>query len=180
MASAYIPFGDYIKPLASADVFGCNRDVLAYELLTSAGMKDVDLETINKWIDRKLPDNFIKYFTDGVIRVNEVMTYLRSKIGYTWEDLQAKLSHIKDYNIVNCVTDDREVFFQSIVKQLLISLKLEIPADLDAPSLTFWDGVSMTEKAAIKALSEKEAFTISGSCAPASESDETETYIKNK
>lgn len=126
-------FGELIKIMNSANVFGCTRNDLALHLLKSAGIylegdRILDVGTVAKWIDRKVPNNIRSYFPDARVNEDEVIGYFRRWTKESWPKLQKAFrpehAHTLDDFIIDYSTNDRDVFYRSLLSQFVKSLGL--------------------------------------------------------
>ena len=127
-------FGDLIKDLTKLrdgngeKVFRILRNKFAYQLLNASGIKDekIELESVGKWIDRKVPDNISSYFPNGRINRSKVYRYFRFRLNKNnnWQIVQKNLSLRNDNGRFNCSNEDPEVFYQSLLDEFVESLGL--------------------------------------------------------
>ncbi|TWH49269.1 hypothetical protein [Sporomusa sp. KB1] len=127
-------FGELIKDLTKLrdrngeKVFRILRNKFAYQLLNASGIKDkkIELESVGKWIDRKVPDNISSYFPNGRINRSKVYRYFRFRLNKNnnWQIVQNNLYLRNDNGRFNCSNEDPEVFYQSLLDEFVESLGL--------------------------------------------------------
>ncbi|XFO66287.1 hypothetical protein SPSIL_024370 [Sporomusa silvacetica DSM 10669] len=126
-------FGDLIKDLNKSrdrngeKVFRILRNEIGYRLLYASGIlkdKKFNLESVGKWIDRKVPDNIRSYFPNGRINRSKVYRYFRRCLNKNnnWQIVQKNLSLRNDNGRFNCSNEDPEVFYQSLLDEFVESL----------------------------------------------------------
>lgn len=161
-------FGDLIKEFNNSKrtngkkVFSFNRIEIGYRLLEAAGIleKKIEIESVGKWIDRKVPDNISSYFPNGRINKTEVVKYFQDNINNNWQVVQKNLSLRNDSDRFNCSNEDPGVFYQSLLDEFVESLGLpssektandipmvnEVPV-LSTPSLSLFNNTETTSEA---------------------------------
>ncbi|MDR1891926.1 MAG: hypothetical protein LBQ48_02790 [Oscillospiraceae bacterium] len=126
-------FGELVKVMNTAKVFGCNRNQLGVNLLQAAKISvnggELTEDRVAKWIDKKLPGNITSYFPDETLNGVDVISYFRRWTKDKWRELQGRFSEEMEGCIVNCTTDNRDEFYQSLLDQFTISLGLPLPEE---------------------------------------------------
>ena len=120
-----VEFGCFIKTLRKG-IKGLNQNAFAIELLNAAKNAKLDLmeEAVKSWLrggcDKGGNKGYEKYFTDGMIDEFKFTDFLKNRMHSSWTTVQADFRNMsKDNlgNIIDCYTNDVDVFFLSILKQ---------------------------------------------------------------
>ena len=126
-------FGDLIKELNNSKrrngkkVFSFPRNEIGYRLLNALGIledKKIDIDSVGKWIDRKVPDNISSYFPNGRINKAKAVNFFQENIANNWQIVQKNLSLRNDNGHFNCSNEDPEMFYQSLLDEFVESLGL--------------------------------------------------------
>ena len=161
-------FGDLIKELNNSKrkngktVFSFPRNQIGYQLLDCSGIledKKIDIDSVGKWIDRKVPNNISSYFPNGINKTKAV-EFFQKNINKNWQIVQENFSLRKDNVRFNCSNEDPEVFYQSLLDEFVESLGLpssEEP-DIDIPRV---NEVPVLSTASLSSLTNNEREIIS-------------------
>lgn len=192
-------FGELIKVMNSTKApdgtkfFRMNRDKIAVGLLKAAGIsteKNADEMYVNKWIDRKVPDNIVSYFPEGKVNEYGIICWLKGWLKDRWKTFQVKfelnnlqavfkeagfdkLKAMKSSCIVDCSTDDREVFILSLCKQFSMSLGLPFSEESD-------DNSSSDNESPISSSNDRKTKDLFKTEATSLNNSETATVSQNK
>ena len=138
-------FGDLIRILRKTNFFGCTQAEIGITLLRLIGLDEgVDNVTVAQWIQRGVPAGNRTYFPDGKIeggRIVNFVEYLSSILAdEKWRALQQMFKKECGHCIIDCSTDTPEIFYYSLLKQLILGFNIQVPAFLNAPYLSYEDG----------------------------------------
>ena len=162
-------FGDLIKDLNKSrdrngkKVFSFPRNEIGYRLLDDSGIledKKIDVDSVGKWIDRKVPDNISSYFPNGRINKTKAVEYFKKNIDNNWQIVQRNLSLRNDNGRFNCSNEDPEVFYQSLLDEFVESLGLPSSKE-PAKNIPMVNEVPVLSTAALSSLNNDKGEIIS-------------------
>lgn len=119
-------FGEYIKILASTDLFGKSKVGFASDLFKAAGPStEFSEETVKTWINGTRSCSVRRYFPEMEMDDKRFIAYFRkrTKTSGSWKKIQKAFSSeliadVKTEDIfVDLETDDPEVFYWSLLNQ---------------------------------------------------------------
>ena len=114
---------DFIKTIKESGNIKENLKELSYGIFHSMGLTDSH-ETADKWRKKG-----ISLSGSDDIKTNRLIQYLMDITESTWKDVQEEFSKTDQYKLINCNTDDAEIFFRSLLVPFFETLGI-VPVSL--------------------------------------------------
>lgn len=161
-------FGDLIKELNNSKrrngkkVFSFPRNEIGYRLLNALEIledKKIDIDSVGKWIDRKVPDNISSYFPNGRINKAKAVNFFQENIANNWQIVQKNISLRNDNGRFNCSNEDEEVFYQNLLDEFVESLGLPSSKE-PAKNIPMVNEVPVLSAASLSSLNNDESEII--------------------
>ncbi len=124
---------DYIIAIEKTQLFISGREQIVVELFKAAGVRGIiSKNTVKGWLTGYRTCRIKDYFPENTVDEAGFIEFISSRVNTSWPKLQKEFHSLSEEDcIVNLHTNDREIFYRSILNQFQKIHKLplsEMPA----------------------------------------------------